>query len=113
MYETYIEGLRQREGEERRRRAERVDALRGSVGELAALCRRFGATRVRLFGSLATGRASSDPDIDLAVEGVPSPRFFELYGEVLMAAPTRVDLVDLADCPPGLREAILRDGVDV
>ncbi len=113
MYETYIDGLRRRRREEAVRRSTRAAVLRDSVGGLADLCRRSGATRVRLFGSLATGRPSSDPDIDLAVEGVPPSRFFDLYGQLLMAAATRVDLLDLADCHGSLREATLRDGVDV
>ena len=71
--------------------------------ELAALCRRFGARRLELFGS-ATGERF-DPeasDLDFLVEfdpsepGSPADRYFGLL-EALQALYGRpVDLVDLA-----------------
>ena len=71
--------------------------------ELAALCRRFGARRLELFGS-ATGE-HFDPeasDLDFLVEfdpsgpGGPADRYFGLLEalEVLYGRP--VDLVDLS-----------------
>ena len=104
-----------------RRRAERLAEIgaratsaRALVPDLADLCRRGGARRVRLFGSLVTGRFGATPDVDLAVEGLPSERFFDVLSELqIRAAPIEVDLVDLTDAGPELRSRIEADGVEV
>ena len=108
---SYITGLKERMEAGRQQAALRRQELRQHVDRLAGICRRHGATEVWLFGSLATDRDGGDPDIDLAVRGLPARRFFDCYGELLMAAPAPVDLVDLETCPPHLREAVLREGV--
>jgi predicted nucleotidyltransferase len=75
-------------GYERRRAAHRAEiraeaeAARTRVPPLAEICRRYGARRVRLFGSLVTHRFGESPDIDLAVEGLPPNHFFDLLAEL-------------------------------
>ena len=70
--------------------------------------------RVWLFGSLAdrAGWAAPTPTsgLDLAVEGLPSTRFFEAYAALWDLVGEAVDLVDLHDAPESLRERILADG---
>jgi predicted nucleotidyltransferase len=84
------------------------------VPHLADICRRHGAQRVRLFGSLVTGQLGETPDVDLAVDGLPAERYFDLLGALqLHAAPTEVDLVDLSCAPPELRACVEKHGVDV
>lgn len=90
----------------------RADTAREVLPRLAQECRAWGATRVVLFGSLA-GTVRPARDVDLAVEGVPAERFFDLYGALLALCPLPLDLVDLGDCPDPLREAIARDGVEL
>ena len=95
---------------ERRATAARAAAL---VPMLAAACRRRGARRVRLFGSLVTGEHGDTPDVDLAIEGLPPDQFFDLLAEVTRAAsPIDVDLVELELASPGLRARIEADGID-
>jgi len=56
---------------------------------------RAGCREVYLFGSMATGRATADSDLDLAIRGCPKGRFFELLGTLLVEMERSVDLVDL------------------
>jgi predicted nucleotidyltransferase len=107
-------------GYERRRAAHRAeiraeaDAARTRVRALAEICRRHGARRVRLFGSLVTHRFGETPDIDLAVEGVPPDHFFDLLAELqVSAAPFEVDLIDVADAPREMWTRIDLEGIDV
>ena len=67
----------------------RAEQARDLAPALADICREYGARRVRLFGSLVTGRYGSTPDIDLAVDGLPAERFFDLLAALqIRAAPT-------------------------
>jgi predicted nucleotidyltransferase len=77
------------------------------------LRRRFGATRVVAFGSLAH-RAwfSAWSDIDLAVWGISSDTFYRAVAAVTgISAEFKVDLVAPEDCQPALRQVIEQEGV--
>jgi predicted nucleotidyltransferase len=72
----------------------------------------FGATEVILFGSLARrGSFTLFSDIDLAVRGIPSERFYAAAGNLLdLSAEFKIDLVELETCPPALLKNIEKDG---
>jgi len=92
----------------RRRQAWRV-ARRAA----AMLRTEYGASRVVVFGSLAT-RTWFTPwsDIDLAAWDIPVDRFYSAVAAVITVSPAfKVDLVDPAECLPHLRGAIDREGV--
>jgi predicted nucleotidyltransferase len=77
------------------------------------LRRRFGATRVVVFGSL-THREWFTPwsDIDLAAWGIPPDVFFGAVAAVTgLSDEFKVDLLDPQDCRPALRRAIEQEGV--
>lgn len=97
-----------REQEERRRRA------RKTARRVAAYLRRtYGADRVVLFGSIAGDKIPLGPrsDIDLAVWGLDSADYFEAVARVQdEAAPFRVDLVRIEQCPESLRDVIQGEG---
>lgn len=107
----------------RKRRAEREAAMaarreRGwsvarSVAEL--LRHSYGATRVMVFGSLLHPAAFHErSDVDLAVWGIPSERYFQAVAAVNdLPEAFGVDLVEPERCRPALRQAIERDGVDL
>lgn len=57
--------------------------------------KRYGATRVLLFGS-AAGNSGKARDIDLAVEGIVPEEFFNFYGELFFRLSKPVDLIDLS-----------------
>ena len=84
-----------------------------SAGDL--LRRRFGATRVVAFGSLAH-REWFTPwsDIDLAAWGIPPGAFYRAVAAVTgLSAEFKVELVDPKDCKPTLRRAIEQEGMDI
>lgn len=57
---------------------------------------REGATLVLLFGSAAESPDKAR-DLDLACEGIPPQRFYEVAGGLMLDLDTPVDLVDLSD----------------
>lgn len=112
----YLEGalrhFRERAARQQEQRRARQERLRAAAADCARLLlRRFGASRVMLFGSVATGRADSRSDLDLAVEGLARARYFEALAALHDLADSSVDLVLWEEAPPTLRERILREGV--
>jgi predicted nucleotidyltransferase len=101
--------------EEARRQAglQRATALRQNLAEAAALLRSAGASRVVLFGSLVVGEPHAGSDVDLAAEGLPRTRLFELQAELMELFGTHVDLVLLEDAPESLRSSIAAEGEEL
>gem|GEM_PF-750105 len=98
------------------REEEELARLAGRARKNAAkitgeLVKRYGLSKVYLFGSLACGDFKWNSDIDLAVEGLPEELLLKAYGLAEeLAAPLKVDLVLLETALPSLRECILREG---
>ena len=84
--------------------------------EAAAVLReQFGATDVRVFGSLAEGDHFSErSDIDMAAGGLTPVTHIEALGRLLRLSPEfEFDLVDLDRCPPRVRRSVEQSGVPV
>lgn len=104
----------------RRRRAEtRVEVAKRRRRAYAAALKaakllktKFGAQEVILFGSLARrGSFTLYSDIDLAVRGVPSDRFYEAVGLIItFDMEFDIDLIEFETCPASLRQNIEKDG---
>ena len=63
--------------------------------EILAICTKYGAKNVRVFGSVARGAAQEDSDIDLLVEMEKGRSLFDLLGcqmEVEKLLDNRVDM---------------------
>ena len=75
------------------------------------IARRYGVGRVLLFGSSATDRVDAH-DIDLAVEGLASSRFFAFYADLIFGLSKPVDLVDLGR-KSRFTDIIRREGVPI
>ncbi|HJX10447.1 MAG TPA: hypothetical protein VJ733_08085 [Candidatus Binatia bacterium] len=73
------------------------------------------ATRVMAFGSLTrTGVFDARSDIDLAEEGIPVSKFWSASADAAaVVGQFELDVVDLGDCQPALRDIILREGVSL
>ena len=115
-FAPYIAGLVQRERARRRRMRERAtQALEAARTAAALLRRRYGATRVRLFGSvLHPERFHERSDVDLAVEGLAPQDYLSAWAVVNGPdAAFEIDLVDPRDCRPYIWEAVEREGVDI
>ena len=74
---------------------------------------KFAAKRVIVFGSLLDfDEFHSDSDIDLAVAGIPSEKFYQAVASVTgLSGEFKVDLVDIEDCLPQLRQVIESEGM--
>jgi predicted nucleotidyltransferase len=75
-------------------------AAQSDLKRAVDILKQEGCSEVFLFGSLATGGARADSDIDLAVRGCPTGRFFHLLGRLLLELEREVDLVRLDDADP-------------
>lgn len=76
---------------------------------------RFGATRVRAFGSLLhPDRFDGTSDVDLAVEGLDLSRYWEAQTQVLyLDDEVIVDLVDRGGCSSAVWQHVEQEGVDL
>jgi predicted nucleotidyltransferase len=117
-WQPYIEGvLRRAVPVEKQAVEERMcQALLEKVCAAADMLRQeFGVQRVVLFGSLAHEVwFTADSDVDLAVEGLASERYWEAWRRVeefVLDVP--VDFVEIETVRPSLRRAILRYGIEV
>ncbi|MFQ3631065.1 nucleotidyltransferase family protein [Roseiflexus sp.] len=80
--EKYVGRCRRRQAIERERNRRLAHRARCDSEHIAVMLREtFGATRVILFGSLATERFSARSDIDLAVEGLAPADYFPALAE--------------------------------
>jgi predicted nucleotidyltransferase len=103
--------LAERRRQQQQRSTERAQRLSRDLAGAATLLRtRFGATRVVLFGSLATGSSSETSDVDLAVEGLPSAEYFRALADRMGHFGTPVDLVRLEEAPKSLHERSAAEG---
>jgi len=60
-----------------------LDDLRARQQEIPCIAARHGARRIRVFGSVARGRARPDSDIDFLVEFEPHRTVLDLSGRIL------------------------------
>lgn len=95
----------------KRRRRAMVVALKAA----SLLRNEFGAKKVFIFGSLARrGGFTLWSDIDLAVQGIPSLRYYTAVETVYYFHPEfKIDLVELETCPPAMLKNIERDGKSI
>jgi predicted nucleotidyltransferase len=97
-------------------REERWWATQRLAREAAGVLRQqFAAGRVVLFGSAVRRQSFSTwSDVDLAVWGLPSERFYAAVAAVSRLSPAiDIDLVDADRCAPAVRTVIERDGVEL
>jgi predicted nucleotidyltransferase len=108
---SVVPGARQKtQLEKRRQRAWRVARKAAQM-----LRKRFGASRVVLFGSLAHDAWFTPwSDIDLAAWGIPADRFYSAVAAVTgLSAGFKIDLVDPDTCRSGLLQVMERDGIEL
>lgn len=90
-----------------------LDRHRAEVLRLAA---KYGATDVRVFGSVARGDADESSDIDFLVRMTPGRSLFDIGGLLMDLQDLlgrRVDVVTERGLRPRMRESVLRDAIPV
>jgi uncharacterized protein len=58
----------------------RAEQLKSKRKDILRLAKRYGVTKLRVFGSVARGEATPDSDIDFLVEMEPNRSLFDLGG---------------------------------
>lgn len=94
-----------------------LDELRTKRNVIMALSNRFGARRIRVFGSVARGEERFDSDVDFLVDFPPG---YDLFGQRLPLAERLSDLLDRKvelipehELNRHIRERVLREAVDL
>lgn len=94
-----------------------LDQLRRQAPEIAALAVRFGARRIRVFGSVARGQERADSDVDFLVD---LPHGYDMLRQRLplarhlaAIAGRPVDVVPEHELSPYIRDRVLGEAVDL
>lgn len=90
------------------------DILRSKRREVLDLAAEHGATRIRVFGSVARGDARPDSDVDLLVAMDDDRSLLDLIGlgqDLQELLGRRVDVVSERGLSPHLRDRVLAEAV--
>lgn len=112
---SYQASARKRQAQRQQQRLKRQQqGLQVAKQAAQILKQEFGATQVKLFGSmLNVRRIHAESDVDLAVEGLADDRYLEALTQLLDLSTLSVDLVQMEHCQPKIREAIAQQGVSL
>jgi uncharacterized protein len=86
-------------------------ARRDAILRLAAA---YGASNVRVFGSVARGEVRADSDVDLVVDMAPERSLHAwsaLWQELEAVVGSRIDLAIASDLRPEVRRVVLEEAV--
>ena len=92
------------------------DTLKQHRADVLKLAARYGATDIRVFGSVARGEANDSSDIDLLVRMAPGRSVFDIGGLLMDLQDLlgrRVDVVTERGLRPRIREQVLREAVPI
>lgn len=73
----------------------------------------YGAKHVWLFGSLPEGDFRETSEVDLAVEGLDSAKYFKALADLMFGLDEDVDLIRMEEAPELLRKRILEEGIEL
>ena len=83
-------------------------------GEIIAVARRYGASDIRIFGSIARGEATESSDVDLLVRFEPGRSLFD-HGGLLMDLQdllgVKVDVIDDEAMRPRFRQHVRQESI--
>jgi predicted nucleotidyltransferase len=86
------------------------EASREDIARAVRILKEEGCSEIFLFGSGAEGQLRDESDLDLAIRGCSSGRFFHLLGRLLWELDHPVDLVNL-DTPDPFAQYLQKEGV--
>lgn len=90
------------------------EIIGNNKANILAVARKYGASQVRVFGSVARGVADEKSDIDFLVELEPGRSLFDLGGllselQALLGRP--VDVITPAGLRPRIRDRVLKEAI--
>lgn len=94
-----------------------LDTLHDNKAQIDALARKYGASRVRVFGSVARGQDRPDSDVDILVDFAPGYDLFTqrlpLTEDLSELMGRRVDLIPEHELNQHIRSQVLNEAVDL
>jgi len=90
------------------------EVLQEKREEILRICAKYGAKSVRVFGSVARGRADAESDFDFLVELEPGRSLFDLGGlqyELEQLLGRSVDVVTERGLKVRIRDRVLREAL--
>lgn len=84
--------------------------------QILALAAKYGASNVRVFGSVARGTADENSDVDFLVNLAPGRSLFDLGGllyELQKLLGRKVDVITPAGLRPRIRDRVLKEAVPI
>ncbi|MFC1793470.1 nucleotidyltransferase family protein [Planctomycetota bacterium] len=84
--------------------------------QILALAAKYGASNVRVFGSVARGTADENSDVDFLVNLAPGRSLFDLGGllyELQKLLDRNVDVITPAGLRPRIRDRVLKEAVPI
>lgn len=84
--------------------------------QILALADKYGASNVRVFGSVARGTADESSDVDFLVNLAPGRSLFDLGGllyELQKLLGRNVDVITPAGLRPRIRDRVLKEAVPI
>ncbi len=88
--------------------------LQAKRQEILDIGARYGAQRMRIFGSVARGEITPDSDVDILVDLAPDRSLFDLGGllvELQELLGCKVDVVTEKGLRPRIRDRVLREAI--
>lgn len=92
------------------------DIISSKRDKIYALADKYGASHIRVFGSVARGTADERSDVDFLVDLSPGRSLFDLGGflyELQQLFGRPVDVVTEAGLRPRIKDAVLREAVEI
>ena len=97
--------------------SELLDELNQKKKQIEALCHKYGARRIRVFGSVARGEESQNSDIDLLVD---FPRGYDLFAQRLPLAESlqkllgrSIDLIPEHEVNRHMKTHVLQEAIEI
>jgi predicted nucleotidyltransferase len=94
-----------------------LDDLHAKTQEITSLAKRYGARRIRVFGSVARGEETLDSDIDILVD---FPKGYDLFEQRLPLCEKlseltgrKIDLIPEHELNRHLRDAVLKEAKEI
>ncbi|MDV3001969.1 MAG: hypothetical protein N5P05_003575 [Chroococcopsis gigantea SAG 12.99] len=107
----YLEYWRKRQQEQQKHNQYLAQRAREELKSVIDyLKENFPVTKIILFGSLVKGKFCETSDIDLAVEGIPPEKYFQVLNTINSMSDRLIDLKPLESLDPHFLKRVLQTG---